>query len=228
MTHSRSALVLFLVAGTACVRTPVTAPRAIVPETAPSELRITASPARSFGHMVAVGVGLSSGSPETFIVSASRIFAVDRDGNRIASLGVEEATRQAGGSTALVAGLQGAGGGALLAGLLGAIPGAILGAAHGGASGAGTGAAIGAGIGVAAGAVGGFFDSRARTEDETAAQLRGLYFGEKTLEPGLPVSGFVFFPAGEYGGVRAVVVERTSRQAREIAGPMLPTSDQRS
>jgi hypothetical protein len=223
MTTSRPTLVLGLVLATlaGCVSKPVTAPRAVVPETAPSEIRVAATPAKRFGDMVAIGVGFSSGDPGTYTVSADRVFALDRAGNRIAPLAVEEAVRQAGGATALVAGLKGAGGGALLAGLLGAIPGAIIGAAQHGGSGAGTGAAVGAGIGVAVGAVGGFYESKTKTDEETAAQLRGLYLGEKTLETGLPVSGFVFFPSGDYSGVRAVVVEKATRQVKEVAGPML-------
>ena len=222
-TRSTVALVTAaLVAVPACARKPVTAPRAVVPETAASEVRIAATPGRKFGHMVALGIGLSNGAPETYTVAASHIFAVDRDGNRVAALSVEEASRQAGGTTALVAGLQGAGGGALLTGLLGAIPGAIIGAAESGGRGAGTGAAVGAGIGVAVGAVGGFYQSKTETDEQIQGQLRGLYFGEKTLETGVPVSGFVFFPEGEYAGVRAVVIDKATREAREVAGPMLP------
>jgi hypothetical protein len=224
MTTRRAslAIALALLSAAACARKPVTAPRAVVPETVASELRISATPARTFGHMVAIGVGLSSGAPGTYTVSASRIFAVDRDGNRIASLGVDEATRQAGGTTALVAGLQGAGGGALLGGLLGAVPGAIIGAARGGGSGAGTGAAVGAGVGVAVGAIGGLYESKTKTDEQITDQLRALYFGEKTLETGLPVSGFVFFPAADYVGVQAVLVDKATRQVREVGGPMVP------
>lgn len=208
----------------ACARKPVTAPRAIIPETT-SDLSVAATPGKRFGHMLALGIGLSSGASGSYVVTAERIFAVDRDGNRIAPLSVSEASRQAGGTTALVAGLQGAGGGALLAGLLGAVPGAIIGAAKGGGSGAGTGAAVGAGIGIAVGAVGGFYSSKTKTDEEIEDQLRGLYFGEKTLETGVPVSGFVFYPEGEYVGVRVVAVERTTKQAREIAGPMVPAKN---
>lgn len=224
MTKTRLASVLLAaaLAASACARKPVTAPRAVVPETMASELRVAATPGRTFGHMVAIGVGFSSGDPGTYTITANRIFAVDRDGNRVASLGVDEASRQAGGTTALVAGLRGAGGGALLAGLLGAVPGAIIGAAKGGGSGAGTGAAVGAGVGIAVGAIGGFYESKTKTDEEIESQLRGLYFGEKTLETGLPVSGFVFFPAGDYVGVRAVVVDKATKQVREVAGPMLP------
>jgi hypothetical protein len=40
------------------------------------------------------------------------------------------------------------------------------------------------------------------------------------------VSGFVFYPEGEYVGVRAVAVERTTKTVREIAGPMVPANQQ--
>src|SRR5512135_1619322 len=103
---------LMLIAGVGCVRKPVTAPRAVVPATSPSEIRIAASPGKNFGNMVALGIGISSGDPATYTASANRIFALDPAGNRIAPLGVEEAARQAGGATALAAGLEGAGGGA--------------------------------------------------------------------------------------------------------------------
>ncbi|HVO23342.1 MAG TPA: hypothetical protein VMW56_06900 [Candidatus Margulisiibacteriota bacterium] len=213
---------LFILCIAGCVKKPVTAPRAVVPETVSAELRIAAAPGKNFGSMLALGIGMSNGETATYVVTADRIFAVDEAGNRIAPLSVEEAARQAGGATALVAGLEGAGGSALLTGLLGAIPGAIIGASQGGGSGAGAGAAIGAGIGIAVGAVGGFYESKTKTEQEIIDQLHGLYFGEQTLKPALPVSGFVFYPAGSYTGVRAVLVEKTTNAVKEVAGPMIP------
>lgn len=205
----------------ACVRKPVTAPRAVVPETVTAELRAAATAAKQFGHMVAIGVGVSNGSPKDYLVTADRVLAVDTAGNRVAPLSVAEAARQAGGATALVAGLQGAGGGALLAGLMGAIPGAIIGAT-GGSSSAGTGAAVGAGIGVAVGAIVGFYESKSKTEREIMDQLGGLYLGAKVSKPGMPVSGFVFFPEGEYVGVYLIAVEQPAGAAQEIYGAMVP------
>src|ERR1700687_332778 len=204
-----------------CVKKPVTAPRAVVPETTTSELRIAASTGKDFGNMIALGIGMSNGEAATYTVSAERIFAIDEAGDRIAPLSVEEAARQAGGATALAAGLEGAGGGALLTGLLGAIPGAIIGAAQGGGAGGGQGAAIGAGIGVAVGAIGGFYESKTKTEQEIISQLHGLYFGQQTLKPGLPVSGFVFYPEGTYIGVRAVVINQATNEVKEVAGGMV-------
>jgi hypothetical protein len=215
-------LFVLIVCSVGCVKKPVTAPRAVVPETVSSEIHLAGSPGKDFGSMVALGIGMSNGEAATYVTTAERVFAVDAGGNRIAPLSVEEAARQAGGTTALVAGLEGAGGGALLAGLLGAIPGAIIGAAQGGGSGAGAGAAVGAGIGIAVGAVGGFYESKTKTEQEIIDQLHGLYFGAQTLKTGLPVSGFVFYPAGNYTGVRAVLIEQTTNQVKEVAGPMVP------
>ncbi len=205
-----------------CVKKPVTAPRAVVPETVTSELRVSGTEARQFGDMVAVGIGVSNGSRDDYVINADRVLAVDAAGNRIAPLSVAEAARQAGGATALKAGLEGAGGSALLTGLLGAIPGAIIGAAQGGGSGAGKGAAIGAGIGIAVGAVGGFYESKTKTEQQIIDQLGGLYLGEKVSKPGIPVSGFVFFPAGQYQGVRVVAVDKASAEVKDIYGPMVP------
>src|SRR2546429_2491354 len=101
-----------LVALLGCASKPVTAPRAVVPEPAPSELRAAATAGKRFGHMVAVGIGVSNGTSKDYVISADRGFAVDRDGNRVAPPSVTEAARQAGGATALVAGLKGAGAGA--------------------------------------------------------------------------------------------------------------------
>lgn len=224
MRHGRAiAIVLLVGLGTgACVDKPVTAPRAVVPPTVPSELRAAATVANRFGDMVAIGVGLSNGSGKAYAITADRVLAVDAAGNRVAPLAVTEAARQAGGATVLVSGLKGAGGGALLAGVLGAIPGAILGAAGGGAAGAGKGAAVGAGIGVAAGAIAGFYESKSKTEREIIAQLGDLYLGGKLLKPSLPVSGFVFFPRGEYQGVFVVASEDPGGTIVEIYGPMVP------
>jgi hypothetical protein len=201
-----------------CVQKPVTAPRAVVPETTPSELRVSATAAKKFGHMLAIGVGVSNGSTRDYAITADRVLALDKYGNRIAALSVEEAARQAGGANALAAGLKGAAGTGLLTGLLGAATGAIIGAGTGSP---GTGAAVGAGIGMAGGAIGGFYESKSKTEREIIDQLGGLYLAAQTSKPGLPVSGFVFFPEGEYVGVYVIAVEQPEGTPREIFGPMI-------
>lgn len=201
-----------------CASKPVTAPRVVVPETAAAEIRAAARQARSFGDMTPIAVGISNGSAEAYEIAADRVFAVDRDLQRIAPLSVTEAARQAGGATELAAGLRGAGAGALMTGVLGAVTGAIVGAGTGKA---GKGAAIGAGVGAAAGAIGGYIESKGKTEQEVRTQLGDLYLGEQDLKPALPVSGFVFFPKGEYVGVRVLAVRQTDGHVEEYFGPMV-------
>jgi hypothetical protein len=217
----RKAVVLgALVWSSACVHRPVTAPVAIVPDTVQSEVRLSAVPAPRFGDILPFGVGLSNGAATTYLVSGARIYAVDVAGRRVAPLAVEEAARLAGGAAEIMAGLRGAGGGALLGGLFGAVPGAILGAAHGGGA-SGTGAAVGAGIGLAFGAASGFFESRQLAEREIPDQLHGLALHDQALEPGMPMSGFVFYPSGEYVGVRAVVVDEATHEVVEVRGALI-------
>lgn len=219
MSH-KTRRVLFMIAVlfvAACAAKPVTAPRIVVPETVPEELRVSATAAKTFGNMVAIGVGLSNGSTRQYVVEAERVLAIDAAGNQIAPISLEEAARQAGGATALAAGLRGAAGGGFMAGLLGAVTGGILGAGSGSP---GKGAAIGAGVGVATGAIGGYYESKSKTEREIIDQLGGLYLGQRMAEPGLPVSGFVFFPAGQYQSVRALLVEKASGSVLEVRGPV--------
>jgi hypothetical protein len=214
-------MLLAFVALAGCASKPVTAPRAIVPEPTPSEVRGATTPGKNFGDMISLGVGITNGSKDEYVVSADRVYAIDRMGNRVAPLSVTEAARQAGGSTSLVSGLKGAGTGALLAGLLGAIPGVVIGAAHSGSSGAGTGAAVGAGIGATAGALGGFFSSKSETERQIIDQLGELYLGEQVVKPGLSASGFVFFPKGEYMGTRILAVDKASGTVTDVFAPMV-------
>src|SRR2546422_11768428 len=86
-------VVCLLVVG--CVRKPVTAPRAVVPATVSSELRAAATTAKHFGDMVAIGVGVSNGSAKDYVITADRVLAVDKAGNRGAPLSGGGAGRQA-------------------------------------------------------------------------------------------------------------------------------------
>ena len=93
MMDGRRFRTILVVALLGCASKPVTAPRAVVPEPAPSELRAAATPGKRFGHMVALGIGVSNGAAKDYVISADRVLAVDREGNRVAPLSVAEAAR---------------------------------------------------------------------------------------------------------------------------------------
>src|SRR6266850_2444503 len=80
MYRARLGTTLALVALAGCASKPVTAPRAIVPETVPSELRAATTPGKTFGDMISLGVGISNGSSKEYVISAERVYAIDRMG----------------------------------------------------------------------------------------------------------------------------------------------------
>src|SRR5260370_16794542 len=76
------AIVLLVGLGAAaCADKPVTAPRAVVPPTVPSELRAAATMADRFGAMVAIGVGLSNASGKTSPLPAAPVLSRPPPGN---------------------------------------------------------------------------------------------------------------------------------------------------
>ena len=60
-----------------------------------------------------------------------------------------------------------------------------------------------------------------KKQQEIIDQLHGLYFGERTLKTGLPVSGFVFYPEGTYVGIRAIVAAQATGTVKEVSGQMI-------
>jgi len=73
----------------------------------------------------------------------------------------------------------------------------------------------------AAGASGGFHHCKTATEEKIIERLSGLCLGNRQLRAGVPVSGFVFYPRGSYTSVRAVLIDRESKGATEIAGSLI-------
>ncbi len=224
MNLSKELIVALAVAVTtaSCASKPVTAPRVVIPETVHSEVRVAGDVAGDFGDVTPMAIGLSNGASTNYAIRSDRVLALDQEGRWIAPLSNDEAIRQSGGGTALLAGLKGAGGGALLTGVLGAATGAIVGAASGGA---GKGAAVGAGIGVATGALAGFFESKNKTDAEIADQIRSISLGAETLKPGLPVSGFVFFPKGDYYAVKVILVNQSTEGVEEVQARIEPEEE---
>jgi hypothetical protein len=56
---------------------------------------------------------------------------------------------------------------------------------------------------------------------ELVAGLQGLSLRDHALEPGMPMSGFVFYPSGEYVGVRAFVINEVTHDVVEVGGDVI-------
>jgi hypothetical protein len=134
----------------------------------------------------------------------------------IAPLPAAEAARQAGGAGGLKAALTSAATSGLILGAVGAGVGAIAGSLIGsGATGAALGGAIGAGEGGLSGAVAG----PQKAEQQATTQLNALALQPGSVAHDFTVSGYVFFPKGEYRQLQMVLVDGESGDTRVINRP---------
>jgi hypothetical protein len=186
------------------------------------ELSVTSAPATPIGDVVPVYVSIANGTAAPFGVEPSQIFALDDAGNRIAPLPPGEAARQAGGAGELKAALTSAAATGGVEGAAGAGIGAIAGSfLSSGATGAGLGGAIGGGYGMVQGATAGPAKADAQARDQLTALA---------LEPGdvrhdFTVSGYVFFPKGDYRQIQFLLVDGESGNSEIVNRPWKSRKD---
>ncbi len=181
------------------------------------EVSVTVQPANTVGDVQPVYLSVANGTDTPRSIVPSQVFAIDNTGNRIAPLPPAEAARMAGNAGELKAALMsGAASGALGAGVgagLGAIAGSLI---HSGASGAGIGAAIGGGTaafhGVTAGA--------SKADQQANQQINALALQPGEVRRNFTVSGYVFFPKGDYQQVQLVLVDGESGDTQMINEPL--------
>jgi hypothetical protein len=181
------------------------------------DVSVTVKPGAKVGDVQPVYVSIANGTDTPRSVVPSQVFAIDSTGNRIAPLPPGEAARQAGNAGELKAALvSGVTSGALGAGIgagLGAIAGSLI---HSGATGAGIGAAIaggGAGLqGVTAGV--------GKADQQANQQIAALALQPGEVRRNFTVSGYVFFPKGDYQQVQLVLVDGESGDTQMINEPL--------
>jgi hypothetical protein len=182
------------------------------------EVSISSKPGSVIGDVQPVYVSIANGTDTPRSVVPSQVFALDNSGNRIAPLPPGEAARQAGNSGELKAALlSGATSGAIGAGLgagLGAIAGSLI---HGysGATGAGIGAAIGGGEAGLSGVTAG----TSKADQQADRQLSSLALQPGEVRRNFTVSGYVFFPKGDYQQLQLVLVDGESGDTHVVSEP---------
>ncbi|HTT75302.1 MAG TPA: hypothetical protein VMF50_04900 [Candidatus Binataceae bacterium] len=180
------------------------------------ELAVTSTPGKTIGDVQPVYVSIANGTDIPRTVIPDQIFALNDYGDRIAPLPPKEAARVAGGAGELKAALlSGAASGAVLGAVgtgVGAIAGSLI---SNGAVGAGVGAAIGAGYGGLEGVALGPGRARAQAND----QLTALALQHQDVRHDFTVSGYVFFPKGEYKELQLLLVDSESGDTDVISEP---------
>jgi hypothetical protein len=207
---------IFGLIGCAVASAPIKDNPKIVATPRAGEVSVSAQPGAVVGDVQPVYVSIANGTEAPRSVVPSQVFALDDSGNRVAPLPPGEAARQAGNSGRLKAALlSGATSGAIGAGIgagLGAIAGSLI---HSGATGAGIGAAIGGGEAALSGVPAG----PARAEQQADRQLAALALQPGEVRRNFTVSGYVFFPKGDYRQVQLVLVDGESGDTQVISEP---------
>jgi len=190
----------------------------IVATPASGELTISSEPSKPIGEVLPVYVSIANGTNSPRAVVPSQIFALNDAGSRVAPLPPAEAARQAGGAGELRAALLSGGASGLIEGAFGAGVGAIAGSfLHSGATGAALGGAIGGGSGVVSGVTGG----TAKADAQAGTQLTALALAPQDIRRDFTVSGYVFFPKGDYKRLQMLLVDDETGDTEVINQPMM-------
>jgi hypothetical protein len=224
--RNRFAIVLLAASISACAvaSPPIEHTSQVVVTPVQGLLSVGVNQAPAVGQVIPVNVSVANGTEFTRTVVPSQIFAINQSGERIAPLPPGEAARQAGGAGELKAALEsgavsGVAGGAVGAGL-GAGVGAVgdgVGAGFGGVSGGvGAGAIIGAAFGAGWSMFSGVPRGQDRADQQAAAQLGALALPHQDVGHNFTISGYVFFPKGEYQQIQVLLINRETSDTEVI------------
>ncbi|MBV8357038.1 MAG: hypothetical protein JO189_03755 [Deltaproteobacteria bacterium] len=207
---------IFVVTGCVLARAPLKDTPKVVAIPEPGQLSVAMQPANTIGDVQPVYVSIANGTDTPRVVVPSQIFALDEQGQRIAPLPPGEAARQAGGAGELKAALASGAASGAITGALGAGVGAIAGSLiHSGATGAAFGGAIGAGEGALQGA----FAGPGKSDQQARDQLTSLALEKGDVRNNFTVSGYVFFPKGDYKQLQLLLVDNESGNTEIIERP---------
>ena len=204
-------------AGCAVASPPIKNTPQVVATPLTGQLTTSVQAGPAIGDVVPVYVSVANGTDEPRTVVPSQVFAINDAGERVAPLPPREAARQAGGAGELKAALASAAVSGVAGGAVGAGMGAIAGAGLGG--GAGPGALIGTAIGAGTGMFSGAERGQSKADQQANEQIGGLALKREEVNRNFTVSGYVFFPKGNYREVEMVLVNRETGDTQSIREP---------
>lgn len=216
----RVAIAVVVISISACgiANPPIEYTPQVVPAPAQGVVSVAVNRAPAVGQVIPVNVSVADGTDFTRSVIPSQIFAINEIGERVAPLPPGEAARQAGSAGELKAALEsvaisGAAGGAVGAGL-GAGVGAVT-------RGVGPGAIIGTAFGAGWGIFSGAGRGQDRADQQASAQLGSLALPQQDVAHNFTVSGYVFFPKGDYQQIQVLMTNRETNDTEIITRPWL-------
>jgi hypothetical protein len=216
LTIARLALWFVFFAGCSIGQAPLKNTPKVVATPQAGQLSMALQPGNTIGDVQPVYVSIANGTDNPRSVIPSQIYALEDQGQRIAPLPPGEAARQAGGAGELKSAIASSAASGAILGAAGAGIGAIAGSLiHSGATGAALGGAIGAGSGAVHGALAG----PDKADSQANQQISALALQSADVRNNFTVSGYVFFPKGDYKQLQVLLVDDESGNTEVIQRP---------
>src|SRR5271163_2200318 len=212
--------VAIAISGCAVAPAPIAHTPNVVATPEQGRIAISVAAAPTVGEVTPVYVSVANGTNDTRSVVPSQVFALNDAGERVAPLPPGEAARQAGSAKELE--------GAVKSGAVSGVGGAALGAAAGaiaGAAGSSSGwfgfgsPGAGALVGTAFGGAYGVFSGVEKGQSKANQQLEAVSLKPEEVRTNFTVSGYVFFPKGQYDQVEMLLVDRETGDTEVVREP---------
>ena len=216
--------VAIAISGCAVAPAPIAHTPNVVATPEQGRIAISVAAAPTVGEVTPVYVSVANGTNDTRSVVPSQVFALNDAGERVAPLPPGEAARQAGSAKELE--------GAVKSGAVSGVGGAALGAAAGAIAGTagsssgwfgfgspGAGALVGTAFGGAYGVFSGVEKGQSKADQQANQQLEAVSLKPEEVRTNFTVSGYVFFPKGQYDQVEMLLVDRETGDTEVVREP---------
>ncbi len=215
-TGAAGILMAFVLAGCAVSQAPLDTKPKVVAAPEQGQVTMTVQAEKTVGQVTPVYISVANGTNDPRAIVPSQVFALNSEGERIAPIPPMEAARQSGNANELKSALASSALSGAIAGGVGAGLGAAAGQAFGGT---GTGALLGTATGAGWGMFRGAERGQDRSDQQAAMQISSLALQPESVNQNFTVSGYVFFPKGEYSKVEMLLVDRETGNTESIIEP---------
>jgi hypothetical protein len=211
------------ISGCAVAPAPIAHTPNVVATPQQGELAVSVASAPTVGEVTPVYVSIANGTDAPRAVVPSQVFALNGAGERVAPLPPGEAARQAGSAKELQGAMQSAAisgvGGAAVGAAAGAVAGAAGRAGDFGFGSPGAGALIGSAFGGGWGIIRGAERGQSKADQQANEQIQSLALKPEEVRKNFTVSGYVFFPKGQYNQVEMLLVDRETGDTQVVREP---------
>src|SRR5271157_1518849 len=215
--------VAIAISGCAVAPAPIAHTPNVVATPEQGRIAISVAAAPTVGEVTPVYVSVANGTNDTRSVVPSQVFALNDAGERVAPLPPGEAARQAGSAKELEGAMQSAAvsgvGGAAVGAAAGAVAGAAGSAGGWGFRSPGTGALVGSAFGGGMGIIRGVEKGQSRADQQANQQIEALSLKPEEVRKDFTVSGYVFFPKGQYNQIEMLLVDRETGDTEDLREP---------